>query len=94
MAQVMEGGYLAMCEIRKGRVNLDDTVITLDEIMTRNSHDAITGQPVTCETLQEHYEKTKYEDRIPLPDRVLQMSGDLFKYLLQTGGSEQLTFHV
>ena len=43
MAQAIEDGYLAACEIQKGRVNLDDTGITMDEIIARNPVDAITG---------------------------------------------------
>lgn len=41
--------------------------------------------------MQELYEKTQFEDRILLPDRVLAMCQDLFKYLLETGGPEQKT---
>ncbi len=91
MAQAIEDGYLAACEIVKGRVNLDDTGISLEEIIARNPRDAITGQPITAEELRERYEKTDYEDRILLPDRVLAMCRDLFAYLLETGGPEQKT---
>ena len=48
IAQAIEDGYLAACEIQKGRVNLDDTGITIDEIMARNPVDAITGQPISA----------------------------------------------
>ncbi len=91
MAQAIEDGYLAACEIQKGRVNLDDTGITKDEIIARNPVDAITGQPITAEQIEELYDKTQYEDRILLPDRVLAMCQDLFNYLLETGGPEQKT---
>ncbi len=64
MAQAIEDGYLAACEIVKGRVNLDDTGIRLEEIIARNPHDAITGRPITAEELRERYEKTDYEDQI------------------------------
>ena len=47
LGQGIEDGYLAACEIKEGRVNLDDTGITIDDIMARNPIDAITGQPVT-----------------------------------------------
>ncbi len=91
MAQAIEDGYLAACEIQKGRVNLDETGITIDQILARNPVDAITGQPVTAEQLKELYQRTEYEDRILLPDRVLAMCHDLFNYLLETGGPEQKT---
>lgn len=91
IAQAIEDGYLAACEIQKGRVNLDDTGITKDQIIARNPVDAITGLPITSEQIDEMYERTQYEDRIILPDRVLAMCQDLFNYLLETGGPEQKT---
>jgi type I restriction enzyme R subunit len=89
MGQGIEDGYLAACEVQKGRVNLDETGITIAVILARNPRDALTGKPVSAEELRELYEKTSYEDRILLPDRVLAMSADLFHYLLDTGGAEQ-----
>ena len=91
MSQGTEDGYLALCEIQKGRVNLDDTGITIADILARHPVDANTGQPITAAQLKALYEKTDYEDRILLPDRVLAMAQDLFKYLLETGGPEQKT---
>jgi len=91
IAQAIEDGYLAACEIQKGRVNLDDTGITKAEIIARNPVDAITGRPLTPEQIDDLYERYQFEDRILLPDRVLAMCGDLFKYLLETGGPEQKT---
>ena len=91
MAQAMEDGYLAACEIQKGRVNLDDTGITKEEIIARNPVDAITGQPITAEQIEDLYQRTQYEDRVLLPDRILAMCQDLFNYLLDTGGPEQKT---
>lgn len=91
MSQGIEDGYLAACEIVKGRVNLDETGITIDEVMARNPIDANTGEKVLREHVEEYYVKTEYEDRILLPDRVLAMCQDLFKYLLATGGPEQKT---
>lgn len=91
MSQGIEDGYLAACEIQKGRVNLDDTGITIADILARNPVDANTGQPITAAQLKALYEKTEYEDRLLLPDRVLAMTQDLFNYLLATGGPEQKT---
>jgi type I restriction enzyme R subunit len=91
MGQGIEDGYLAACEIQKGRVNLDDTGISVEEIFAREPQNAITGEPVTEEWLRDRYEKTDFEDILMLPDRVLAMCRDLFNYLLETGGPEQKT---
>jgi type I restriction enzyme R subunit len=50
-------GYLAACEIQTGRVNLDDTGITIDDILAV-AGDANTDQPVTREQ-SGLYEKTR-----------------------------------
>lgn len=91
MAQAIEDGYLAACEIQHGRVNIDDTGITKEEIIARHPRDAITGQPLTAEQINEMYRKHQFEDRILLPDRVLAMCRDLFNYLIETGGPHQKT---
>ncbi len=91
MSRAIEDGYLAACEIQKGRVNIDDTGITKEEILARGPKDARTGKPMSAEQIDALYRKYQYEDRILLPDRVLAMCSDLFKYLLDTGGPEQKT---
>jgi type I restriction enzyme R subunit len=91
MAQGIEDGYLAACEIQKGRVNLDDTGITVDDIIARHPTDANTGLPLTESDIRAKYEKTDFEEKLLLPDRVLAMCQDLFKYFLETGGPEQKT---
>ncbi|MCI0579683.1 MAG: DEAD/DEAH box helicase family protein [Chloroflexi bacterium] len=91
LSQGIKDGYLAACEIQKGRVNLDDTGLTLEEIIPLFPLDPITGRPVPPEAIREWYEKTSYEDQILLPDREVAMSYNLFLYLLKTGGPEQKT---
>jgi len=91
IAQAIEDGYLVACEIQKGRINLDDTGITVDDIMVRSPVDAVTGVPILRGQVEAYYEKTQYENRLLLPDRVQAMCGDLFRYLLETGGPEQKT---
>lgn len=91
MSQGIADGYLAACEIQKGRVNLDDTGITKEQILALGAVDPFTGQPVTPEYIDALYQKTSYEERLLLPDRVLAMTQDLFRYLLETGGPEQKT---
>lgn len=91
MSQGIKDGYLAACEIQKGRVNIDDTGITREEILALGAVDPITGLPITQEQIDELYEKTSYERRLMLPDRVFAMTQDFFKYLLDTGGPEKKT---
>jgi type I restriction enzyme R subunit len=91
MSQGIEDGYLAACEIQRGRVDLDDTGITIEDILARGARDATTGEMVAEEDLRHLYQATDYEDRILLPDRVLAMCQDLFSYFLDTSGPEQKT---
>jgi type I restriction enzyme R subunit len=85
IGQGIEDGYLAACEIVQSTVNLDETGITLDEVLALSPTDALTGEPITADDLRAIYERTSFEDAILLPDRVLAMCADLFNYLLQTG---------
>ncbi len=48
LAQAMEDGYLAACEIQMAQVNLDATGLTAADIVARNPRNAITGQPLTA----------------------------------------------
>jgi type I restriction enzyme R subunit len=73
IAQAIEDGYLAACEIQKGRVNLDDTGITKAQIIARNPVDAVTGQPLTPAQIDDLYQRYEFDDRVLLPDRVLAM---------------------
>jgi type I restriction enzyme R subunit len=92
MLQAIEDGYLAACEILKRNVNLDEQIISLDEVMKHNPRNAITGQPITTiEELKELYEKTDYESRLLLPDRIFAMCKDFFDTLLKSGIVEQKT---
>jgi len=91
MAQGIADGYLAACEIRKGRVSIDPPGLTRDEVGALRPVDPITGELLSPDALRERYEKTAYEDEILLPDRVRAMCADLFAYLLETGTPEQKT---
>jgi len=91
MSQAVEDGYLAACEIQRGRVNIDDTGITYEEVMEHNPINFITGEPVSEEELKKMYDKKDYESLLLLPDRVAVMCNDLFNYLVQSGTPEQKT---
>jgi type I restriction enzyme R subunit len=91
LTQGIEDGYLPACDIKEGRVNLDQTGITIDDIMARKPVDVRTGLPVTAAEVKVQYEAVSFEKRVVLPDRVEAMCRDLFKYLLETGKPEQKT---
>ena len=91
LAQGIEDGYLAACEVVRAQVDIDETGLSIDQILALKPVDAITGRPLSREELEELYEKTSFEDRIMLPDRVKAMCADLFQRLLETGGPEQKT---
>jgi type I restriction enzyme R subunit len=91
LGQGIEDGYLAACDIQKGRVNIDDTGITVEDIIALKPVDALTGKLLGADYIRDRYEKGDFEDRLLLPDRVLAMCQDLFKYLLDSGGPEQKT---
>jgi len=46
---------------------------------------------ITREELQDLYEKTDFESKLLLPDRIIAMCADLFKYLIKSGPPEQKT---
>ena len=82
LAQAMEDGYLAACEIQLAQVNLDATGLTAADIIARNPRDANTGQPLSAAQIAALYEKTDFESSLLLPDRVNAMCYDLFSRLL------------
>ncbi len=65
---------LLLCEIQKGRVNIDETGISPWRtcLLGIQWMPTLAGRSPRAE-LQAIYEKTTYEDRILLPDRVIAM---------------------
>jgi len=92
MLQAIEDGYLAVCEIQKRDVNIDEDGLSIDEVWEHAPRYVITGEPVASkEELKEYYEKMDYESKLMLPDRVSRMCKDLFDSLLLKGTAEQKT---
>jgi len=91
MAQGIEDGYIAACEVIRREVNLDLTGVSREDIERLGARDAITGQPVISAKARSRYEAPSFEDIIQLPDRVKMMCRDLFDMLLQTGDPLQKT---
>jgi type I restriction enzyme, R subunit len=99
MAQGIEDGYLAACEIIRRDIFLDkkpdnERITGLDksDLEGKTIRDGITGQTsYQLSEIRAHYEAASFEDELLLPDRVTAMCRDLFNLLLATGGPEQKT---
>ena len=95
MAQGIEDGYLAACEIHRVDVFLDDKPetegIERDDLAGKALTDANTGQALTVAEARERYGASDLEDRLLLPERVAAMCGELFRRLCERGGPEQKT---
>ena len=91
MAQGIEDGYIAACEVIQREVSLDLTGVTREDIERLGARDAVTGKPLISAEARSRYEAPSFEDIIQLPDRVKTMCRDLFDMLLQTGDPLQKT---
>lgn len=98
IAQGIEDGYLAACEIVKRYILINasekhetETGIARVDLSKTKLTDAITGKELTPEEVRERYEAVSFEKHLILPDRISRTSTDLFQYLLETGGPEQKT---
>ncbi|MEW6142844.1 MAG: DEAD/DEAH box helicase family protein [Chloroflexota bacterium] len=91
MAQGIEDGYIAACEVIRREVNLDLRGVTKEDIQKLGAKDAVTGQPVSVTEARGRYDAPSFEDMIQLPDRVKTMCRDLFDMFVQTGSPLQKT---
>ncbi|MEW5719946.1 MAG: DEAD/DEAH box helicase family protein, partial [Chloroflexota bacterium] len=91
LAQGIEDGYLAACEVIERAVSLDQKPIKRKEVLARTARDAITGETVSAEDVREKYRAASFEAALLLPDRVKAMCRDLFDNLLLTGDPHQKT---
>jgi type I restriction enzyme, R subunit len=91
ISQGQEDGYLAACEVIKRFVTIDGKIVTKAELMRKKISDAHTGHKVHEKDLKDSYAANAYEKSLLLDDRMNVMSGDLFEYLLKTGGPHQKT---
>lgn len=98
LAQGIEDGYLAACEIRRVDLFLDDkteservTGVSRDDLWDKKLTDADTGALRSVDEAQPHYSGADLDDKLLLPERVAAMTKHLFGQLLATGGPEQKT---
>jgi len=98
MAQGIEDGYLAACEIHRVDLFLDDktqseriTGVARDDLRGKKLTDATTGEPMRLEEARPYYGGADLDDKLLIPERVAAMTRFLFGQFLATGGPEQKT---
>lgn len=98
MAQGIEDGYLAACEIHRFDLFLDnkpaserETGVARADLEGKALTDADTGLVLQLGEAREHYEAPSLEDHLLIPERVQTMCRSLFAQLLVGGGPEQKT---
>jgi type I restriction enzyme R subunit len=96
MAQGIEDGYLAACEIHRFDPFLDDKDerregITREDLAGKKLTDANTGAPMRPEDARAHYGGADLDDKLLVPERVAAWTRLLFGQFLTTGGPEQKT---
>ncbi len=91
LAQGIEDGYLAPCEIKQGRVTIDEKTLIKKEVLGHKAKRVDTGVKAKAHEVRDVYLAKDYDAKLQIPERVAAMCEDLFKYLLETGGPEQKT---
>lgn len=98
IAQGIEDGYLAACEILRRDLFIDanpmqerEAGLRREDLAGKSLVDARTGEVLGIAELRDHYNAGAFEARLLLPERVAAMCTDLFKHLLESGGPEQKT---
>jgi type I restriction enzyme R subunit len=91
LAQGIEDGYLAPCEIKQGRVSIDEKTLIKKQVIDHKAKRVDTGQKAKTHEVRDLYNAKDYDAKLQIPERVAAMCDDLFQYLLETGGPEQKT---
>ena len=98
MAQGIEDGYLAACEIRRfdlfhdnKDINERESGVSRQDLAGKTLRDATTGEALTEEEARAHYDAPSLEDHLLMPERVAAMCRSLFEQLLLVGEPEQKT---
>lgn len=98
MAQGIEDGYLAACEIRRfdlfhdnKDINERESGVSRRDLSGKILRDATTGEALSEEEARDHYDPASLEDHLLMPERVAAMCRSLFDQLLLVGEPEQKT---
>lgn len=98
MAQAIEDGYLAACEIHRFDMfhdnkpaNEREAGVKREDLEGKKLKDADTGQLLGIVEAKDYYNASSIEARLLMPDRVGAMTQSFFDHLAATGGPEQKT---
>lgn len=91
LTQGIEDGYLAPCEIKQGRVSIDDQIIRGSDVLSHRAKNARTGHAARQDEVRDEYTRLNYDRELQIPERLAVMCSDLFDYLVDSGGPEQKT---
>ncbi len=96
LAQGIEDGYLAPCEVVRRDVFLEhkaspewQTGVDRNDLEGKRLKDRHTGEVVDAAEARPRYNPASFEAQLVMPERVQAMCQDLFANLLATGGPEQ-----
>ncbi len=95
MAQGIEDGYLAACEIHRvdlflnGKLEIEG--VDRKDLEDKSLIDAKTGEALSPDKARARYGAADLEDKLLLPERVAAMCQELFRRLCESGGPEQKT---
>jgi type I restriction enzyme R subunit len=100
MAQGIEDGYLAACELYQfdlfqdnKAANERESGLDRSDLENKRLVDATTGEVLDADhpSVQEHYGAETFEDKLLMPEQVAAMCRSLFDHLVEAGGPEQKT---
>ena len=91
LAQGIEDGYLAPCDIKQGRVSIDEDALLKQQVIDHDARRTDTGAKAKPAEVRDSYVARNYDAKLQIPVRLAAMCEDLFQYLLETGGPEQKT---
>ncbi len=86
-----EDGYLAACEIIKGKADIDSFWIAKEELVEKGVYDARTGKPMMFKDIKDIYTKKDFDGRLIIPERRRAMCKDLLDNFEETGTLKQKT---
>jgi type I restriction enzyme R subunit len=91
IADGQNDGYLAACEVIRRKPDIDYRLLSKDEIKKKKISNAVSGEGIREEEIDNEYSATKFEKHLVLDDRIFSMCNDLFELMTGTGNVHQKT---